>query len=152
MLGGKVMSEALDFKSRLSSYGWKGRKRYSWWEKVRKKRQGKQHARKWSGVLSEIESSFWEEIGRNRRETGMDQSMENLKQNTSPMFPGSRELQRAEQVTGSKPFACRFSCDSGTIGEDEPRWMENESKSAFLVPLMCLFKDCSSDLTFGHTI
>lgn len=89
---------------------------------------------------------------RKYEEGGMGRKMGNVKQNTSPLFLGSRELQRAEQVTGTKHLGCRFSCGSGTMGEDEPRRMENEIKSASLVALMCLFKDCSSDLTFGHTI
>lgn len=57
MLGGKVISEVLNCKKRLSTYGWKERRKYSLWEKVKKKRQGNQHARKWSGVLLEFKKT-----------------------------------------------------------------------------------------------
>ena len=85
-------------------------------------------------------------------EAGMGRKKGNVKQNMSPLFLGSRELQRAEEVTGTKHLGCRLSCGSGTMGEGEPRWLENEIKSAFPAALMCLSKDYSSDLTFGHTI
>lgn len=54
-------------------------------------------------------------------EGGMGRKKGNVKQKMSPLLLGSRELQRAEQVTGTKHLGCRLSCGSGTMGEGEPR-------------------------------
>ena len=97
-------------------------------------------------VFSETQF-LWGERGRNLREGYMDQNMDSLKQNTTLLFLGRRELKKAEQVKGSKMFACRFPYGSGAKGQGEPRWMEEESTLAFLVPLMCFFKDCTSNCT-----
>ena len=54
-------------------------------------------------------------------EAGMGRKKGNVKENMSPLFLGSRELQRAEELTGTKHLGCRLSCGSGTMGEGEPR-------------------------------